>query len=91
MTTAYEVMSDQFDVLSLAEYEAVSRRFSQEFPSFVAAKKYQAVCKVVKEDVQLDMLKNNPTFIHSIVQRMDDESILEKSYIFISLNPQMAI
>lgn len=91
MTTAYEVMSAQFDVLALADYEAVSRRFQEGYPAFVASKKYQSVCQVVKEDVQLDALKNNLDFINAIVQRMDDESILEKSYIFLSLNPQMSI
>lgn len=91
MTTVYDMMNTSFDVLSMPDYEGISRRFLQGFEPFITAKKYQAARAILKEDACHETLVKNPDFIDAIVKRMDDEAILEKRYIFISLNPQVAV
>ncbi len=91
MTTVYDTMNTHFDVLSMPDYEGISRRFLQGFEPFVTAKKYQAARDVIKEDVCLETLVKNPDFIDAIVKRVDDEAVLEKRYIFISVNPNALV
>ncbi len=91
MSTVYDTMNTHFDVLAMPDYEAVSRRFLQGFQPFVTAKKYQAVRAVLREDVRHEALVKNPDFIDAIVQQMDDEAVLEKRYIFLSVKPQSAV
>jgi len=88
MTTAYDTLRTHFDVHTMPDFEGVSRRFLQGFEAFITAKKYQAVRAVLNDEIQHEALRKNPDFITAIVNRMDDESVLEKRYIFISLNPQ---
>lgn len=88
MSTVYNTMNTHFDVFAMPDYEGVSRRFLQGFESFVSAKKYQAARDILREDVRHETLVKNPDFIEAIVKQMDDEALLEKRYIFISLNPQ---
>jgi hypothetical protein len=88
MSTVYNTMNTHFDVLSMPDYEGVSRRFLQGFESFVIAKKYQAARDILREDVRHETLVKNPDFIGAIVKQMDDEALQEKRYIFISLNPK---
>lgn len=91
MTIAYETLRTHFDMNAMTDYEGISQRFLQGFDSFVTAKKYQAVCAVLKEDIQHETLVKNPDFVTAIVNRMDDEAVLEKRYIFLSVNPQALI
>ena len=91
MTTAYETLRTHFDIGSMADYEGISRRFLQGFDGFVAAKKFQAVQAIVKEEMMSETLVKNPDFISAIVNRMDDDAILEKRYIFLSVNPQALV
>lgn len=91
MTTVYDTMNTHFDVLAMPDYEGISRRFLQGFESFVTAKKYQAARDILREDVRHETLVKNPDFIDAIVKRMDDEALLEKRYIFISLNPKALV
>lgn len=91
MTTAYDTLRTHFEVCAMPDFEGISRRFLQGFESFINAKKYQAVRAMLKEEIQQSKLANNPDFISAIVNRMDDESVLEKRYIFISLNPQVSV
>lgn len=91
MTIAYDSLRTHFDVCAMPDFEGISRRFLQGFESFITAKKYQAVRAVLKDEIQQSRLSNNPDFINAIVNRMDDESVLEKRYIFISVNPQALV
>ncbi len=91
MTAAYDTLRTHFDVQAMPDIEGISRRFLQGFGAFITAKKYQAVRAVLKEEIQNESLKKNPDFINAIVNRMDDESVLEKRYIFISLNSQASV
>ncbi len=88
MTIAYDTLCTHFDIDTMADYDGISQRFLQGFGSFITAKKYQAVCAVLKEEIQHESLVKNPDFVTAIVNRMDDEAVLEKRYIFLSVNPQ---
>jgi hypothetical protein len=84
--SVYDTIHTHFDVFSMPDYEGVSRRFQQGFESFVTAKKYQAVRAILREEVQHETLVKNPEFIQAIVNRVDEEALLEKRFIFISVN-----
>jgi hypothetical protein len=86
MSSAYDTLYTHFDVLSMPDYDGISRRFQQSFESFVTAKKYQAVRAILREEVQHESLVKNPELIQAIVNRVDEEALLEKRFIFISVN-----
>jgi len=91
MSTAYDTLYTHFDVLSMPDYDGISRRFQQGFESFVTAKKYQAVRAILREEVQHETLVKNPELIQAIVNRVDEEALLEKRFIFISVNTQAPV
>lgn len=92
MSTTFDTIHTHFNVYDMPDYEDISRRFLQGFQSFITAKKYQAVQTVLKQEILHDTtLTQNPSFVTAIVNRMDDESVLEKRYIFISVNPQAMV
>ncbi len=91
MSTAYDTLHTHFDVLEMPEYEEVSRRFRQGFEGFVMAKKYQAVRAILREEVQHETLVKNPEFIQALVNRVDEEALQEKRFIFISVNTEAAV
>lgn len=91
MTTAYDTLHTHFDVLDMPDYEGISRRFRQSFESFVMAKKYQGVRTILRDEVQHETLVKNPEFIQAIVNRVDEEALLEKRFIFISVNTEALV
>lgn len=91
MTTMFETRT-QFDVEAMPGYADIRARFEQNFQNFVDAKKLQAVHAVLKEEFTgTEKIVKNPDFIQAIANRVDDEALLEKRYIFISVNPQALI
>jgi hypothetical protein len=91
MTTLSHSLTTQFDVESMHDYDGIRQRFLQGFDGFAAAKKYQAVRAVLPEEVPNETLVRNPDFVQAIVRCVDDEALLEKRYIFLSLNPQAVL
>jgi hypothetical protein len=91
MTTAYGTLRMHFDIHSMPDFEGISRRFLQGFNAFIKAKKCQAARAVLQTEVRHAGLAKNPRFINEVVNRMDDESVLEKRFIFISLNSQALV
>lgn len=91
MTTAYDTLHTHFDVLEMPDFEGISRRFRQGFEGFVMAKKYQAVRAILREEVQHETLVKNPEFIQAMVNRVDEEALLEKRFIFISVNTEVPV
>lgn len=88
MTTTYHSFITHFDdVEALPGYEGIRQRFLQGFGSFVNAKKYQGVSALLPTEIQSNTLVKNPNFIASIVDVVPDDALLEKSFIFLSLNP----
>lgn len=89
MTTTYNAVKARFDVESLPDYEGVSRRFLGDFQAFVAAKKDQAVQRYLKDELpEGSGLTQDPDFVAAVVRNLDEEGLLEKPYIFISINPE---
>lgn len=87
MTTSYHTLTTHFDIESMPDYEGIRQRFLQGFDSFVAAKKYQAVRAVLQDETSSQTLASNPGFVADIVRHVDDEALLEKPYIFLSVTP----
>jgi hypothetical protein len=73
---------------TMVDYDGIRQRFAQGFERFVAAKKYQAVCALLPDEIQNECLVKSPNFIQAVTHRVDDEALLEKRYIFLSVNPQ---
>lgn len=87
MSTTYELKT-RFDVEAMPDYESVSRRFLEGFTRFAEAKKLDGVRAVLKTEITHETLVRNPDFIQAIAGRVADEALLEKRYIFISVNPE---
>lgn len=91
MAITYETLNTRFEVESMPNYEDVRARFEQGFGGFISAKKLAAVQAVLPEEIQSETLVKNPDFIQAIANRVDDEAVLEKRYVFISVNPQVLV
>ncbi len=87
MSTTYELKT-RFEVEAMPDYEAVSRRFLEGFHPFAMSKKTAAVRAVLKTEITHETLVRNPDFIDAIARRVEDEALLEKRYIFLSVNPE---
>lgn len=88
MTITYETLHTRFEVESLPGYEEIRARFEQGFSGFVSAKKLAAVKAIISEEITSETLVKNPDFAQAIANRVDDEALLEKRYVFISVNPK---
>lgn len=77
------------EIEKLPEYEGTRHRFEEGFHRFVTLKKEEAVRLVLREEVPSESLVKNPDFIDAIVNNVEDEAIVEKRYIFLSLNPEL--
>ena len=86
MSTAYDTLHTHFDVFNMPDFDEISRRIQQGYASFVTAKKYQAVRALLREEIQPESLAHNPEFIQAIVSCLDEEGLLEKRNIFLSVN-----
>ncbi|HEY9744949.1 MAG TPA: hypothetical protein V6C99_01890 [Oculatellaceae cyanobacterium] len=91
MAITYETLNTQFEVESMPNYAEIRDRFEQGFEEFVSAKKLAAVKAILPEEIPSETLVCNEDFIQAIAKRVDDEAILEKRYIFISVNPKALI
>ena len=91
MTITYETLNTRFEVESMSDYDEIRARFEQGFSGFVSAKKLAAVQDIVSEEITSETLVNNPDFIQAIANRVDDEALLEKRYVFISVNPKVLV
>lgn len=87
MSTTYELKT-RFEVEAMPDYESVSRRFLEGFNRFAMAKKTAAARAVLKTEITHETLVRNPDFIDAIARRVEDEALLEKRYIFLSVNPE---
>ncbi len=90
MTITYEVKA-QFDVEALSGYAEIRERFEQSFQDFVSHKKLLAAQAVLRDEIQSANIANNSDFIKAVAARVDEESIIEKRYIFLSLNSEALV
>ncbi len=89
MTMTIESHTIAMDIESIADYEGIRSRFLQDFEAFVQAKKAQAVEKVLQNEIRHETLRNNPDFVQAIINRISDEAVIEKPYIFLSINSKL--
>ena len=74
----------------MADYEGVSRRFQEGFSAFEWERRMTAAAKVLATEITHETLVRNPDFIAQVAGRIDEEALLEKRYVFISVNPVLA-
>ncbi len=91
MAITYETHNVRFEVESMSDYDEIRARFEQGFSGFVAAKKLEAVTAIISDEIPSETLVKNPDFIQAIANRVDDEALLEKRYVFISVNPKALV
>lgn len=87
MTTVHEIQTC-FNVESMPGYLEIRERFEKSFESFEEKKKVQAVIAALKDELPEWQVANNPAFINAIAANVDEEALLEKRFIFLSVNPQ---
>jgi len=76
----------QFALESLPEYPSIRERFLNGFESFVLTKKNEAVQKALPQEMNNLLLLHCPNFKKAVINQLDCEALLEKPYIFISVN-----
>ena len=57
----------------------------------MTSKTLKAASTVLQEELQHETLVKNPDFVQAVARRIDEEALLEKRYIFISVNPQALV
>jgi hypothetical protein len=76
----------QFALESLPEYPSIRERFLSGFNSLVLDKKHEAVQQALPTEINNTVLLHCPSFKAAVIKQLDNEALLEKPYIFISLN-----
>lgn len=75
----------------LDEYEDVSARFLRAFESFTARKRERAVDEVILAEFGPSRLSNSRHFAKQVETHVDDEALIEKPVVFVSINPKMLV
>lgn len=98
MTVLFKTLETEIDLEALPEYEGTKQRFLEGFPHFVREKKIAAVIKALEEELGNDIVLKDPKLVMAVSQRVDDSALVEKPYVFISVdtapadaNPKMLI
>lgn len=81
-----ETLTPEINIHAIPDAENIERRFKDSFDAFVRdAKRTAAVETIHRELTDLQVLKNEH-FIDQVAQTIDDEALIEKRFIFISVN-----
>lgn len=89
MTMTIDSRKVHFDVETMADYAGIRQRFEEGFAAFVNSTTLAAARAVLRDELpQAETLVDNSDFVHLVAGRIDEEALLEKRYIFISVNPQ---
>jgi len=91
MTTAIETKFTAASIEAMPDFEGISRRFLQDFEAFVQQKKVSAVKAVLKQELSASVLSESENLVQAIVANLDEEALLEKRYIFLSVNAQCLV
>jgi hypothetical protein len=81
----------QLALESLPDYPGIRERFLAGFEPFVSSKKLEAVARLLPQELLQENLAHSPEFQAAVAQRLDSEALLEKPYVFVSLNPKMLL
>lgn len=75
----------------LPEFDSVRERFETEFPAFVREQKIKAVIEALQEELGAASTLQMPKLVSDVMKRLDDTALIEKPYVFISVNPKVLI
>lgn len=89
MTITMETYEIAVDVESIAGYEDMRRRFMDGFEAFVNQKKLDGARKVLRDELGESVLAKNEDFVQAVAAQVNDEALIEKPYIFLSVNPKL--
>lgn len=91
MTTIEPKHSDHGDGfcmnISLDDPTGIGERFSQSFSRFLQDKKREAVIEVLQED--LPHLAGSDDFVDRVMNKLNDDIVDEKRFVFLVLNPKL--
>lgn len=73
--------------LNLDDTTGVGERFKQGFQQFIQSKKHQAVVNLLKDE--LPHLADDPKFIEKVMNRLGDDAVEEKRFVFLVLNQNL--
>lgn len=81
----------RFDVTSMPDYAGLRRRFLKGFEDFVSAKKWEAVQRLLPEELRNASIATCPAFVQAVIRHLDNEALLEKHRVFLPMTPQMLV
>ncbi len=73
--------------LNLDDPTGVGERFLESFTKFIEAKKHEKVIETLEED--FPHLAQDNAFVQKVMERLGDDIIEEKRFVFLVLNPQL--
>jgi hypothetical protein len=89
--TCFQNSLIQLALESLPEYAAVRDRFLKDFENFVSFKKHEAVRRILLEEVASATVANCLDFQAAVIQHLDNEALLEKQSMVLSLSSKTLI
>lgn len=87
MTTEIKTLHTFGDITTLDEYELIADRFQEGFEAFVQDKLMEATKDVISQEWGHPAFAANEDFMQSVIDRIDRSALLEKRFVFVSLNP----
>ena len=87
-------LNDPIDAASIEQvegYEGIRRRFMDGFGTFVSQKKHAAVAQVLKDELGANAMSESENLMAAVMNRLEDEALIETPYVFIAINPKMMI
>jgi hypothetical protein len=73
-------------VATIEDAEGIQKRFQESFNQFLDQKKFEAVQAVLKEE--LPLLAEDDNFVKKTIERLGNDIVKEKRFVFLSLNPK---
>ncbi len=83
-----EKLNAPIDVQAIPNFEDIKQRFEKSFQAFVQDKKYTAAAEAIRDEFGKESLVQNEDFVNRVVDHMDDETLVEKRFVFISVNQE---
>ncbi len=83
-----EKLNTVLDIDSIPDFENIKQRFEQSFQSFVQDKKYTAAAEAIRDEFGKESLVQNEDFVTQVAHRIEDDALIEKRFVFISVNQE---
>ena len=80
------------DVSKCPDFEHIKARFEDSFYDFVMAKKRAAAIDAIRDEFgdspMADRFIGDEGFLQSVTDKMDNDALVEKRFVFLSVNPE---